>query len=95
MIYNVDKTVVYTGSWLTGMRHGYGVMRYNSGNHYEGYWEKDKKCGRGVMVWKDSDEVYIGEWKDDKCEGEGEHIWGEGKYKTVQKLSILVSGRTI
>ena len=25
-----------------------------------GEWSLDKKCGRGVMVWKDVDEMYLG-----------------------------------
>ena len=52
-------------------------MVYASGNVYEGYWSKDKKCGDGVMQWKNKDELYMGQWKDDEPHGYGEHIWGD------------------
>lgn len=67
------------------MREGYGTMRYISGNTYEGCWADDKKCGRGVMIWKDIDEVYSGDWYDDKPHGRGEHIWGDNGSKSLTK----------
>ena len=30
------------GDWVQGLRHGYGAMRYPSGNMYEGEWVADK-----------------------------------------------------
>lgn len=59
------------------MRHGHGLMRYASGNSYEGEWEFDQKCGQGAMQWKDVDEVYMGQWRNDLPHGFGEHIWGD------------------
>ena len=60
-------------------------MRYKSGNSYEGDWVADKKCGRGVMVWKDVDEMYLGEWENDLPHGYGEHIWAESSAKPSLK----------
>ena len=83
MFYNSDKTVTFNGDWKDGLRNGYGTMRYASGNYYEGYWEDDKKCGTGVMIWKDVDEVYTGQWENDRCNGVGEHLWGDGATNTT------------
>ena len=52
-------------------------MRYINGSTYEGFWKKDKKCGRGVMLWRDVDEIYTGDWKDNLPDGMGEYIWSE------------------
>jgi MORN repeat len=60
MTYNSDRTVSYSGQWGLGLRDGYGTMRYASGSSYEGFWKEDRKCGQGVMIWKDVDEVYTG-----------------------------------
>ncbi len=73
------------GEWQENNRHGYGVMRYGSGNTYEGQWQLDHKHGFGVMIWRDMDETYIGEWLDDLPHGYGEHIWGDSTAKTVKK----------
>lgn len=60
-------------------------MRYASGNIYEGAWAADKKCGDGVMVWKDVDEMYLGEWAEDQPHGQGEYIWADSAAKPSLK----------
>lgn len=67
------------------MRHGYGVMKYPSGNNYEGMWRNDLKHGNGVMTWRDVDELYTGSWFNGHPHGYGEHIWGDSTAKTVKK----------
>jgi hypothetical protein len=84
MIYNEEKTIVYTGDWVCGLREGYGIMKYNSGNSFEGEWKKDQKSGRGVYLWKDNDEIYGGDWLFDLPDGVGEHIWGTGDISTMK-----------
>lgn len=85
MIYNEEKTIVYVGGWKNGLRDGYGQMKYATGNSYEGEWKAGKKCGRGVMVWREVDEVYTGDWANDLPHGYGEHIWGDGGSKSLAK----------
>lgn len=70
---------------MNNLREGYGIMKYASGNSYEGFWVGDMKHGKGVMSWRDIDEVYIGTWSNDKPHGYGEHIWGESTAKTIKK----------
>jgi hypothetical protein len=48
-------------------------MKYSSSNQYEGEWAEDKKCGLGVMQWKNLDETYTGEWFNDKQHGQGKN----------------------
>lgn len=60
-------------------------MKYASGNSYEGEWRADKKCGSGLMVWRDVDEVYTGQWSNDLPHGLGEHIWGDSASHSVKK----------
>ena len=70
---------------MCNLRHGYGSMKYASGNSYEGEWRDDKKSGTGLMVWRDVDEVYSGEWLRDQPHGLGEHIWGDSGSHSVKK----------
>lgn len=60
-------------------------MKYASGNSYEGEWVADKKCGSGLMVWRDVDEIYTGQWANDLPHGLGEHVWGDSASHSVKK----------
>ena len=40
----------YTGSWVNGMRQGYGVMAYSNGTRYEGSWVHNMKHGDGHLL---------------------------------------------
>lgn len=42
------------------VRHGYGTIRYGSGNSYAGQWENDRRCGEGKFVYACGD-VYQGQ----------------------------------
>lgn len=33
----------YEGSWVNGVRDGYGVFYYANGSKYEGYWKDNMK----------------------------------------------------
>ena len=43
---------------------------------YEGLWEKDKKCGKGIL--KNKDGRYEGDFKNDLREGKGLFLWNNG-----------------
>ena len=63
------------------IRHGYGVMYWIDGAHYEGYWVMNKAEGHGTF-WHAEGDVYRGEFKNDMANGFGEytHINGS-RYK--------------
>jgi hypothetical protein len=42
-----------------GQKHGYGKMKYDNGNEYEGEWINDKRAGKGTTKYS-SGNVYIG-----------------------------------
>ena len=92
--YNAERTSYYDGEWLNGMRHGYGVLQYKSGNTYTGEWVDNKKCGKGLMEWKDRGETYDGEWEDGKPHGFGVQIWLEERTaRTTVSAQVTASMR--
>ena len=68
----------YEGEFVTGQRHGRGVMIYASDDSmYDGEWRFNKQEGRGTKNWGDGI-VYEGEWKDDKMHGQGKYTLADG-----------------
>jgi hypothetical protein len=59
----------YSGSWKRDQRHGFGIMKYTNGCHYEGLWQFDKKS-EGVFSLEDGS-TYTGKFKNDKFNGKG------------------------
>lgn len=68
---------IYEGSFLLGLRSGYGVMHYADGSVFEGNWLSDKRSGFGKMNWQDGIS-YCGDWGDDKMNGQGRYIMADG-----------------
>ena len=52
-----------------GKRSGLGVVTYENGDRFEGYWLDDKKEGPGRYFYLSSQKMYEGEWVNDvaKC----------------------------
>ena len=67
----------YTGSWLTGKRHGRGLQRWRSGDEYEGDWDANRMQGQGVYRYADG-RRYEGPWHDGQPHGEGVFIDTDG-----------------
>lgn len=66
--------ITYTGDWLNGLKHGFGVLNYDNHSVYEGEFQFGFKHGEGVMRYK-SGNVYKGSYRFDKKSGYGEIIW--------------------
>jgi hypothetical protein len=45
---------------------GHGVMYYNYGGRYEGYWVSNMREGHGVEYYEDGSVERKGIWKEDK-----------------------------
>jgi hypothetical protein len=80
----IEKTLVFDfGTYrgevcsTTGLRHGWGVLQYNSGNSYEGLWHQGAHDGEGVKRYRNGD-VYCGTWVAGKRVGKGEYSYVQG-----------------
>jgi hypothetical protein len=64
----------YTGSMLSGQRHGHGSYNWADGSSYTGEWQDDKLHGSGVFKFANGD-VYTGQYADDAKQGHGKYQW--------------------
>ncbi|RHY58952.1 hypothetical protein DYB30_002283 [Aphanomyces astaci] len=60
----------YVGEWSHGVRDGYGVEIYESGERYEGDWVADVYHGQGLIVYDDKSR-YEGSFQYGKWHGHG------------------------
>ena len=87
---DVDEvTEVYSGKYLHGKKHGYGTIKYKSGDIYKGEFKYDLFDGVGEYIWVDGLR-YKGDWKNGRMNGKGTltHPSGEkysGKFKDDKK----------
>jgi len=87
----------YTGDYLNGKRHGYGVMdvtfRKNRGDRYVGEFKSDKYHGQGTYFYvannTNKGDKYVGEYKEGNKHGQGTYTWANGdKYVGESKDSM-------
>ena len=62
----------------TNKEHGRGVMIFESGNMYEGYWRNCLRHDKGRFILNHSGEIYEGQWKDGKKNGHGVYKFADG-----------------
>ncbi len=60
-----------------GKKDGFGKMKYENGNVYEGEWKDGKRHGKGEIILVNGGS-YEGEWKDDKRNGQGKMLYKDG-----------------
>ena len=92
-----DNVTEEEGAKYKVVRHGFGAQLFDATpegkftSKYEGDWVRDKKQGKGKIVFKDGDifegngtyiwngkDKYVGEWKDGRMEGKGTFFHREG-----------------
>lgn len=70
-----DDTLVekarYEGNYKDGMKHGFGTMKFPTGDLYEGEWFENKMHGEGTYTYKKSGDIYSGTFVLDKKHGQG------------------------
>lgn len=71
----------YTGDFVNGLREGYGVYNWKSGNRYSGDWKAGLEHGQGTYLYKNGDK-YEGGFIKGEMDGKGiyTHYGGE-KYE--------------
>lgn len=52
---------------------GAGILTYEDGRYFKGFFADGKKQGKGTMVWTDG-RRYEGEWKSDEKDGQGVYM---------------------
>ncbi|CRG97925.1 conserved Plasmodium protein, unknown function [Plasmodium gallinaceum] len=64
---NEKKKLIYKGYWKNDKRNFYGIQHYNNNSIYNGFWEENKKCGLGKIIWfanlKNNISKYINEYE--------------------------------
>ncbi len=76
------KEVRYEGGFLNSEFHGYG--EYETSSYiYQGDWDRNKRSGKGIEIYKFDSSSYEGEFLNDKRHGKGTI--------TTQSLSLHVS----
>ena len=70
----------YVGECLKGtdIKQGRGVIVFNYGRVYEGYWLYDKQSGVGRGIWPDGSH-YVGQFQNGAWHGKGTYVWADGK----------------
>lgn len=70
-VYNGEAELVcHEGNVDYYNREGYGIMEYQGGMKYEGYWKNNERCGKGKITYADGD-VYIGTFCRNRKHGDG------------------------
>lgn len=74
--YTLTDGKIFEGEWSTdGVTNG--RMTYTNGDIYEGYFECGLRCGKGLMIYINT-ETYNGDWCLDEKQGEGIHKFQNG-----------------
>lgn len=72
---------VYRGSYIHGLRDGFGVTKYKSGARYEGFYKNNRFNGEGEYTWPNKT-VFRGDFVDGAITGfgvrESSTEWYEG-----------------
>ena len=85
----LKKKLHYKGEFIKGEKSGMGEENSNEGK-FVGNFYKDKKNGKGKMIYKISGDTYEGDYKNDLFDGNGHYIWKttgqeyKGEYKDGQ-----------
>lgn len=78
----------YFGEIIENKREGIGIMSYDNGRIFEGYWQHDFRNGQGYEKFANGN-VYIGNYINGKSHGSGAFMWENGdKYKGEWKNGL-------
>jgi len=83
----------YCGYWnkIVNKKEGKGVMLYNDGRIYEGFWKNDMPSGNGRMILPTGN-VYEGQVYKGKFHGFGKYTWYNGEFYVGEMKSGMRDG---
>ena len=86
-----EVTEVYSGKYQLGKKHGYGTIKYKSGDIYKGEFKYDLFDGVGEYIWADGLR-YKGDWKNGKMNGKGTLTQpsGENIQENLKRIKSMV-----
>ncbi|XP_047507077.1 alsin isoform X1 [Pieris napi] len=89
-----SSATIYTGEWVGGAKHGYGVMDdIGKGEKYLGNWSDNKKHGCGLIVTLDGI-YYEGLFTQDILTGHGVMVFEDGtNYEGEFRAAGVFSGK--
>ncbi len=70
---------VGTGCVSGNCNDGFGIMKYDTGDSYEGYFKSGARDGYGNYAWANGTK-YEGAWISDKMDGIGKIVFAHGSY---------------
>jgi hypothetical protein len=86
-----DTVGTYTGHFVNGRRHGYGVFNMNNFGRYSGEFRNNSMQGRGVLALPIG-RAYVGEWHDCRQHGSGIYTWPDGRRHEGEYFNGLKHG---
>ncbi|XP_046961989.1 alsin [Vanessa cardui] len=94
--FTTSTATIYTGEWVVGVRHGYGVMDdIGKGEKYLGNWSDNKKHGCGLIVTLDGI-YYEGLFTQDILTGHGVMVFEDGThYEGEFRSAGVFSGKGV
>ena len=96
-----DNGALYTGEWRVDrkVRQGWGSLTRTNGEHYCGYFVRNKFHGKGKLTFSEEEEdgkkQFIGLFRNGKLDGYGTMTWSNGdtcKARWVQDETLSIQG---
>jgi len=75
-----DGRLLYDGAWVNKKAEGFGVMRWQNGDRYEGDWKDGLRHGQGTYSCKSTGGKYEGMYEKDLKSGQGKYTYGNGDW---------------
>lgn len=85
-IENSNGSKSYEGEWLNGKKDGFGIVIWQDGAVFKGFFKNDMSNGLGKQLHKGG-ETYLGQWINDRADGIGQFInTNNSKYEGEWKI---------
>ncbi len=83
----------YDGFWKNGLKHGYGLYKWEGIGKYIGNWQNDTMTGYGAYI-ADNDDNIVGEYGNGKLNGAGYTVTGGDWKQGIYSNGVLSTSYT-